>query len=76
MVAVVCEAFDCLPSVAVRELETNPWPLVLDVIELRSYADAHRQVRHAKDAKNPPEGPWVDLVMDNVAREFRARKGL
>lgn len=79
MIAVICNAFDCLPSVALRELEINPWPLVLDVIELRSFADAHRQVEKADDPKNPPEGPWVDMVMDmqtRLMRESGKKKGI
>jgi len=78
----VCEEFGCLPSEALAELQDGPTRLVLDVMELRAYAEAKRAVEQIyKEAKarverdqdmaglDLPEAPMVKLVIE-IQREI------
>ena len=54
-----------MPSVAYRELEHLPWPLVIDIMDLRAYARAKQAVDQAKAAGRDfdlPDGYWTDLA--------------
>ena len=72
----VCEEFGCTPSAAIRELEDGPAELIWDILALRSYAQAKRTVEQAKKEADVPPSPWVDLVFDVKAEQFKRERGL
>lgn len=47
-----------MPSVARRELEVNPWPLVFDIMEVRAFIRAKQAVESSKDEFSLPETYW------------------
>lgn len=58
----MCEAFGCLPSEAIREIEQGSAELVWRILDLRAFA-------RAVEAKNNPsatieEGPMRKLVLE------------
>ncbi len=66
-----------MPSVAIRELETTPWPLVLDIMELRAYRDAKQALDNAKDKEQLPNSPMVDEVWKiqlEIARRVKSKR--
>ena len=50
LISRICEEFGCLPSQAVEELYEGPTQLVLDIIEIRAYAQAKRTVEQVYEA--------------------------
>lgn len=66
----VCDEFHCLPSAALRELETDPLRLVETIMMLRSYANVKEAVdrRIAGHKVDLPDGPLLRLVLKNVER--------
>lgn len=89
MIAVICEAFGCVPSVAVREIDRGYGDLIWRILDLRAFANMKHQRDEAK--KNPrdltiEEGEEPDLeamLLDEIERavdvervaEMRARRG-
>lgn len=69
----VCEAFNCRPSEAREELETDPDRTVLRILELRNYARVKAQVEAAKTAADRPNGALADLVDEINVDQWRAR---
>lgn len=65
----VCEEFHCTPSVARKELyERNPWPDVLDMLEMRAYA---RTKEYLDSAKTPEESEKVEATpLGKLVREI------
>ena len=66
-----------MPSQALAEMETAPWGLVWDIMELRSYARAKELVDNAKREDDLPQSPWCDLVLDiqaQIIKEKRQKK--
>ena len=79
MVLLVCEAFHCLPSEADAEMERLPAGTLLDLIQMRSFANALDLVERTKDWNELPKTPMVDLaqelITEKIAEELRARRG-
>jgi len=80
LISRVCEEFGCLPSEAVVEIEEGPTQLVLDIMELRAYANAKRVVDQVYEAStqaiaagreppNVPETPMIRRVVE-IMREL------
>lgn len=76
----VCEEFGCLPSQALAEIEEGPTQLLLDVMELRAYAQAKRAVDETYEAGKRaavrggdmpelPDSPMVRRVIE-IQREI------
>lgn len=76
MISLVCESFGCTPTQAMHELEHGPAGLIYEILELRAYADATRQVSRAKTQDEMPPGRMTDWVMDVRAEIFKRKKGL
>lgn len=67
MVSIVCEAFHCLPSAAVAELQHAPAGLIEDVLELRAYAHAKRlydQANRAGQLNELEDSPALNTVRE------------
>ncbi len=62
MIGRICEAFQCLPSQAVRELQEDPEGLALRIIAMRDFAQAKEIYDNAKSYKDLPDDPLVRLV--------------
>jgi hypothetical protein len=62
LVSRVCESFSCTPPVAEELLETDP-EMVLDILQLRAYAETKQALDRAQDEKQAPKGEMADLVM-------------
>lgn len=68
----VCEEFGCLPTAAVRELETDPEQRVLRIMRLREYARARAAIDRAQSAAEMPTGrmvEWVTKAQAELVRE-------
>lgn len=81
IISVICEAFHCTPSVAEAELERDnarEEPLLFDVLDLRSFADAKREFDAATQANRQIDSPtpMMRSVMLLEYRLMRERKGL
>lgn len=74
----MCEEFACLPSAALRELNEAPWPLVLDVIDLRAFARAKQTVESTKKLEDLDQrDPMIRRVLDvefRIAEQARERR--
>ncbi len=70
VVSAICEAFHCLPSVAVEE----PLALALDIIELREYAETWRALKDAKPGQAPPATPMTEVVREAMAAHWLEKK--
>ena len=72
--SLVCDAFHCLPSEAVEELENDIGGSVMRIITMRAFARAKEMYEGAKSAKDLPDNPMIDLVQeiefDIVKREL------
>jgi phage tail protein X len=75
LVSRVCEEFGCLPSEALVEIEEGPTQLVLDIMELRAYANAKRIVEQVYEASKRaavsggempelPASPMIERVVE------------
>jgi hypothetical protein len=64
----VCEAFACVPSVAVAELERDP-ALVFTILDLRGYASAKRAIEASTSMETHPpvDHPMVQAVYRTIA---------
>ena len=80
LVSRVCEEFGCLPSEAIVEIEEGPTQLVLDIMELRAYANAKQVVDQVYEAAkraaqtggempDVPETPMIKRVVE-IMREL------
>jgi hypothetical protein len=78
MVSVVCEAFHCLPSAALHELQHAPAGLVDDVLELRAYRNAKQAYERACASKQDiSEDPMTKRVIEieaEIALEVYAQR--
>ncbi len=63
LVSRVCEEFHCLPAQAEQELDRD-FDGVLEVIELRAYAQTRARLMSAQNEEQAPKGKMADLVMD------------
>ena len=75
VVSRVCEEFHCLPSQAVRELMNDPSQMALDIIDLRSYAQAKEILDNAKDSKDIPQSKSIDRVWEIMHELLKRQKG-
>ena len=66
----VCEEFGCLPSAALRELETDPHRMAETIMMLRGYASLKEAVdrRIAGSKENLPDSPMLRIVLSNTER--------
>jgi len=69
----ICQEFHCLPSAAIRELDTLPYGLITEILQCLAYARA----KAAYDARGQKthEPPLTDLVIEHdfaLVRERRA----
>lgn len=60
LVSRICEEYHCLPSQAIQELWKGPSQLVLDIMELRAYAQAKSLVERGGEL---PASPIVKEVL-------------
>jgi hypothetical protein len=65
----VCEAFTCLPSAAIAEIQHAPAGVLEDVLELRGYAAAKRDYDYA--CVHDPKAMRDDR-MTRLVREIEA----
>lgn len=73
LVSVMCEEFPGLtPSQALAE----PFPLLLNIIELRGYARAKQAYERADDPFDPKQLPQTDLVKEvrEIRKELNRRR--
>ena len=66
----VCEMFNCTPSVAIRELEETPFGLIAAIAEVRAYRAALQQV---EEQEHNPRAQIEETAMMRVVRETRLR---
>lgn len=68
----MCEQFGCTPLEAWRQ----PLPMLLDVLEARSFAKAHAEVHAYEPAEgvSEPTGAMIDEVQAMIAEDFAKRK--
>ena len=74
LISRVCEEFNCTPSVAQAELESDE-DLIWKILEMRNYAATKSRIDTATDEKHMPDGKTADLVFEHIAeliREHRA----
>lgn len=66
----VCDEFHCLPSQAIRELETEPQRLAETIMMLRSYANLKDAVdrRISGQKVDIPDGYLLRLVLKHTER--------
>lgn len=67
-----------MPSIAIREIETLPYPLLWDVLAARGYASAKRALGDAKKESDVPvtrSVQWVWQVMAERMKRRRAERG-
>jgi hypothetical protein len=84
MVSRICEEFSCLPSQALRELDTDPERLALMIPDLRAYAAAKRAFDAARGKADASLDAWegsphmtlvqVHTLALRLARIARARQ--
>lgn len=74
----ICEEFNCLPSAAICELETEPQRLAETIMLLRSYASLKDGVdrRIAGQQVDLPDGPLLRLVLKHVERSVAEKAKL
>ena len=66
----MCSEFNCLPSAALRELETDPLRLADTIMTLRSYASLKEAVdrRLGGSKEEIADSPLLRAVMRNTER--------
>ena len=62
----VCEMFNCTPSVAIRELEETPFGLIAAIAEVRAYRAALQQV---EEQEHNPRAQIEETAMMRVVRD-------
>lgn len=72
VVSAVCEAFSCLPSQALRELETADADLVFTILDLRAYARAKAEVDAAQKQSDLKMTPAIVRVFQIEADALKA----
>ncbi len=75
LISTVCEAFQVPPSVAKAELTANP-RLVLDILDLRRYAQAKADVAAADENAKISQWAltWVMDVHEEIVRRRKAQR--
>lgn len=73
LVSLICEEFGCTPSQALREIYEAPWPLVMDVMDLRAYQRAKEYVDNCKKLDQLQMSPMVTRVLENQWALMRER---
>lgn len=58
----ICEEFHCLPTQAYKELMIDPLNMAIDIMELRSYANAKEILDHAKSESDIPKSSAIEQV--------------
>ena len=72
----VCEEFGCLPSAALRELETDPLHLAETIMMLRGYASIKEAVdrRIAGSKETIPDSLMLRAVLTNTERVVQEKQ--
>lgn len=70
----MCEAFQCTPLEAYQQ----PLPLVLEILEARSFAQTYEAEEEASkpDGGKHPEGRMADLLMEFAKEDYVKMKEL
>lgn len=78
-VSLVCEHFHCMPSVALREIETAPMFLLETIVMFRAYAQARRDLKAAEARGDKEAGldpKYADVLdIEGALVEARWRAG-
>lgn len=59
-----CEAFGCVPSAAYAEWLRSPVGFLDEILEARAFTQAKSLVDRARDDKDLPDHPMIQLVKD------------
>ena len=59
----MCEEFNCLPSVAVREIQRDP-EFITDLLAVRDFRRVLDAFDKAGDEDKVPDHPYVDLIWE------------
>tara|TARA_R110000824_G_scaffold77787_1_gene196620 strand:- start:720 stop:977 length:258 start_codon:yes stop_codon:yes gene_type:complete len=65
VVSRICEEFGCLPSEAIRELETDTRKQIFQIMQMRAYANAKHRLDTMKPGDNLDDVPMIDRVLKN-----------
>ena len=61
----ICDEFGCLPSEAVRELETDTRQQIFRIMRMRAYANAKHRLDTMKAGDNLDNVPMIEEVLKN-----------
>lgn len=60
----ICEEFGCLPSAALREWLASPAGLIEELLLIRAFASAKKQLAETPRKDLPQDSPLIDLAAE------------